>query len=84
MMPGGVGPMGHCSSLSAAGAVLDAELGEVKDEPAEGPKEEIGEDEAAEILEGLLGLGPPEPPPPPPEPQPPPKKKQRKAEKQVQ
>ncbi len=64
--------------------MLDAELSEAKIEPADEHKEEMGVDEAAEILEGLLGLGPapaPPPPPPPPPEQPPPKKKQKKADK---
>lgn len=59
----------------AAGAALDAELSESKSEGADEPREEIGEDEAAEILEAMLGMAPAAAP------EPPPKKKQRKGDK---
>ena len=61
-----------------AGAVLEQELPEARSESGEEAREEIGEDEAAEILGAMLGLGAG-----PSEPQPaqPPKKKQRRSGK---
>lgn len=63
---------GLCEMVCIAGAVLDAEYSENKSDGLDGPKEEIDEDEAAEILEAMLGLAPNVEPP---------KKKHRKSEK---
>lgn len=67
----------HCAdgpphaALCPAGAVLDAELPDAGSEGGDEPREEIGEDEAAEILEAMLGMAPP------PAAEPPPKKQRR-------
>lgn len=65
------------AALCAAGAVLDAELPDAGSEGGDEPREEIGEDEAAEILEAMLGMAPP-PAAEPPQPAERPPKKQRR------